>query len=74
MTRVTNALRRERSGAATPSQPVVTLSQDPATRTQGEVMRLQRLATLAQDLRVVSVGVGIYPEPRKIGWPWARRT
>lgn len=23
-----------------------------------------------KDLRVVSVGVGIYPEPRKIGWPW----
>jgi predicted acylesterase/phospholipase RssA len=22
------------------------------------------------DLRIVSVGVGIYPEPKKYGWPW----
>jgi len=25
------------------------------------------------DLRVVSVGVGIYPEPKKFGWPWVVR-
>ena len=26
-----------------------------------------------QKLRVVSVGVGVYPEPRKRGWPWLVR-
>lgn len=26
-----------------------------------------------QDLRVVSVGVGIYPEPKRFGWPWVVR-
>lgn len=25
------------------------------------------------DLRVVSVGVGVYPEPKKFGWPWLVR-
>ena len=25
------------------------------------------------DLRVVSVGVGIYPEPKRFGWPWMVR-
>jgi predicted acylesterase/phospholipase RssA len=25
------------------------------------------------ELRVVSVGVGVYPEPKKIGWPWVVR-
>lgn len=25
------------------------------------------------DLRVVSVGVGIYPEPKRFGWPWLVR-
>lgn len=26
-----------------------------------------------QDLRVVSVGVGVYPEPKRFGWPWLVR-
>lgn len=25
------------------------------------------------DLRVVSLGVGVYPEPKRIGWPWLVR-
>ena len=33
---------------------------------------LMALGSRSHDLRVVSVGVGTYPEPKKYGWPWLK--
>lgn len=34
---------------------------------------VRALGKRPEELRVVSVGVGIYPEPKRIGWPWLVR-